>query len=131
MRGIMKRSVMLGETAVLNVFYYTGTKISGHQSPNSSMEIISILSGKYKIFTFVHSVSARVIRHVKIIWFLLFIIPLTVLLSSITDLKLKPSASQPTYYREIFRNSSHHLNTNKGSVVKQSGNDVYGKPLSQ
>ena len=49
--------------------YYTGTKISGHQSPNSSMEIIFILSGKYKIFTFVYSVSARVIRHLKTIWF--------------------------------------------------------------
>ena len=44
-------------------------KISGHQSPNSSMEIIFILSGKYKIFMFVYSVSARVIRHLKIIWF--------------------------------------------------------------
>ena len=29
------------------------------------MEITSILSGKYKIFTFVHSVSARVIQHLK------------------------------------------------------------------
>ena len=43
------------------------TKISGHQSPNSSMEIIFILSGKYKIFTFVYSVSTGVIRHLKII----------------------------------------------------------------
>ena len=39
------------------VFYYTGSKISGQQRPNSSMEIIFILSGKYKIFTFVYSVS--------------------------------------------------------------------------
>ena len=29
--------------------YYARTKISGHQNPNSSMEIIFILSGKYKI----------------------------------------------------------------------------------
>ena len=41
-------------------------------------------------------------------------------------LKLKPSTSQPTHFREIFRKSSHHVNTNKGSVVKQSGNDVEG-----
>ena len=31
--------------------------ISGHQSVNSSREVISILSGKYKRFTFVHSVA--------------------------------------------------------------------------
>ena len=42
------------------------------------------------------------------------------------NLKLKPSTSQPSHFREIFRNSSHHVNTNKGSVVKQSGNDVEG-----
>ena len=29
-------------------------------------------------------------------------------------------------FREIFRKSSHHVNTNKGSIVKQSGNDVEG-----
>ena len=56
---------------------------------------------------------------------LLFIIPRTVLLSSI-NLKLKPSTSQPTHFREIFRESFHHVNTNKGSVVKQVGNDVEG-----
>ena len=63
-------------------------------------------------------------------WFtLLFIIPRTILLSSRChpfNLKLKPSTSQPTHSREIFRKSSHHVNTNKGSVVKQSGNDVEG-----
>ena len=48
---------------------YTGTKISRQQSPNSSMEIIFILSGKYKIFMFAYSVSARVIRHLQIRWF--------------------------------------------------------------
>ena len=30
--------------------------MSGHQSPNSLMKIIFILSGKYKIFTFVYCV---------------------------------------------------------------------------
>ena len=30
------------------------------------------------------------------------------------------------HFLEIFRKSSHHVNTNKGSVVKQSGNDVEG-----
>ena len=40
--------------------------------------------------------------------------------------KLKPSTSQPTHFREVFRKSSHHVNTNKGSVVKQSGIDVEG-----
>ena len=39
------------------MFYYTGTKISGHHSLNSAIEIIFILSGKYKIFMFVYSVS--------------------------------------------------------------------------
>ena len=29
-------------------------------------------------------------------------------------------------FREIFRKSSYHVNTNKGSAVKQSGNDVEG-----
>ena len=32
--------------------------ISGHQSVNPSREAIPILSGKYKRFTFVHSVGA-------------------------------------------------------------------------
>ena len=41
-------------------------------------------------------------------------------------LRLKPSTSQPTHFREIFRKSSHHMNTNKGNIVKQSGNDVEG-----
>ena len=41
------------------------SEISGQQSPNSSMEIIFILSGKYKIFTFVNFLSARVTRHFK------------------------------------------------------------------
>ena len=41
-------------------------------------------------------------------------------------LKLKPSTSQPTHFQEIFRKSSYHVNTNKGCVVKQSGNDVEG-----
>ena len=31
-----------------------------------------------------------------------------------------------THFREIFWKSSHHMNTNKGSIVKQSGNDVEG-----
>ena len=39
-------------------------------------------------------------------------------------LKLKPSTSQPTQFREIFRKSSYHVNTNKAGIVKQSGNDV-------
>ena len=39
-------------------------------------------------------------------------------------LTLKPLTSQLTHFREIFRKSSHHVNTNKGRVVKQSGNDV-------
>ena len=60
---------MLGEAVVLQVFCCIGTEISGHQSPNSSMEIISVLSGKYKIFMFVHSVSSRVMRPLKIRWF--------------------------------------------------------------
>ena len=55
----------------------------------------------------------------------LFIIPHTILLSSI-----QPEAEtldfSTTHFREIFRKSSHHLNTNKGDVVKQSGNDVEG-----
>ena len=42
------------------------------------------------------------------------------------NLKLKPSTSQPTHFREVFRKSSHHVNTNKGSISKQSGNDVEG-----
>ena len=42
------------------------------------------------------------------------------------NLKLKPSTSQPTHFREIFWKSSHQMNTNKGSIVKQSGNDVEG-----
>ena len=42
------------------------------------------------------------------------------------NLKLKHSTSQPNHFREIFRKSSHHVDTNKGSVVKQSGNDVEG-----
>ena len=53
---------------------------------------------------------------------LLFVIPCIVLF----NLKLKPSTSQPTHFREIFLRSSHHMNTNKGSIVKQSGNDVEG-----
>ena len=56
---------------------------------------------------------------------LLFTIPRTVLLSSI-----QPEAEtldfSTTHFREIFRKSSHGVNTNKGSVVKQSGNDVEG-----
>ena len=42
------------------------------------------------------------------------------------NLKLKPSTSKPTQFREIFRKSPHHVNTNKGSVVKQSGNNIEG-----
>ena len=30
------------------------------------------------------------------------------------------------HFREILRKSSNHVNTNKGSAVKQSGNDVEG-----
>ena len=30
------------------------------------------------------------------------------------------------HFREIFRKSSHHVNTNKGGIVKESGNDVEG-----
>ena len=56
---------------------------------------------------------------------LLFIIPRTVLLSS-----LQPEAetldSSTMHFREVFRKSSHHVNTNKGGVVTQSGNDVEG-----
>ena len=52
---------------------------------------------------------------------LLFTIPRTVLLSSI-----QPEAETvPTHLREIFRKSSHQINTNKG-IVKQFGNDVVG-----
>ena len=42
------------------------------------------------------------------------------------NLKRKPSTSQPTHFQEIFRKLSHRVNTNKGSIVKQSGNDVEG-----
>ena len=53
---------------------------------------------------------------------LLFIIPRAVLLSSI-----QPEAEtldfSTTHFREIFRKSSHQVNTIKGSVVKQSDND--------
>ena len=35
--------------------------ISGHQNVNHSREAVSILSGKYKKFTFVHPVSANMI----------------------------------------------------------------------
>ena len=35
--------------------------ISGHQNVNPSREAISILSGKYKRFTFVHSLSVNMI----------------------------------------------------------------------
>ena len=54
---------------------------------------------------------------------LLFIITRTVLLSSIQP-EAETSTAQPTHFREIFRKSSHYVNTKKGSVVKQSGNDV-------
>ena len=58
---------------------------------------------------------------------LLFIIPSTVLLSS-----MQPEAKNVNFstyaLREIFRKSSHHVNTNKGNVVKQSGNCVEGCP---
>ena len=37
--------------------------ISGHQSVNPLREAISILSGKYKRFTFVHPVSEVTIMH--------------------------------------------------------------------
>ena len=40
------------------------------------------------------------------------------------NLKLKPSTSQPTHFLEIFTKTFHQVNTNKGSVVKQSGDDV-------
>ena len=54
-----------------------------------------------------------------------FIIPRTALLSSIQpEAKLKPLTSQPTHFREIFKKSFYHVNTNKGSVFKQSGTDV-------
>ena len=58
---------------------------------------------------------------------LLFIIPRTVLLSSIQP-EAETLTSQPAHFREIFRKSSHQVNTNKGSVVKQSDNDVEGCP---
>ena len=34
------------------------------------------------------------------------------------------------HFREIFRKSSHHVNTNKGSIVKQSGNAIQCKGQS-
>ena len=37
-----------------------------------------------------------------------------------------PRLLNPRVFQEIFRKSSHHMNTDKGSVVKQSGNDVEG-----
>ena len=56
---------------------------------------------------------------------LLFIIPRIVLLSSI-----QPEAEtldfSTTHFREVFRKSSRHVNTNNGSISKQSGNDVEG-----
>ena len=42
------------------------------------------------------------------------------------NLKLKPLTSRTTHFREIFRKSFHHMNTNKGGIVKQSGNDAEG-----
>ena len=42
------------------------------------------------------------------------------------NLRLKPSTSRPTHFREIFRKFSHHANTDKGGIVKQSSNDVEG-----
>ena len=42
------------------------------------------------------------------------------------NLKLNPSTSQPMHFREIFRKSSHHVKTNKGSIFRQSDNDVEG-----
>ena len=56
---------------------------------------------------------------------LLFIIPRTLLLPSI-----QPEAETLDFSThalpKIFRKSSHHVNTNKGGIVKQSGNDVEG-----
>ena len=50
--------------------------ISGHQSVNPSSEAISILSGKYKRFTFVHPVAStwKAMRRYSCIF--LYIIPL-------------------------------------------------------
>ena len=47
------------------------------------------------------------------------------------NLKLKPSSSQPTHFQELFRKSSNYVNTNKGSIVKQSDNDVEGCGLKR
>ena len=54
-----------------------------------------------------------------------FIIPRTVLLSSIQPEAETLDLSTHAFPRN-FRKSSHHMNSNKGSVVKQSGNDVEG-----
>ena len=70
------------------------------------------------------------IKPEKLHFTLLFIIPRIVLLSSIQP-ELKPSTSLPTHFREVFRKSSHHVNTNKGSISKQSGNDVEGCRLKR
>ena len=51
---------------------------------------------------------------------LLFIIPRIVLLSSI-----QAKAETLALPRNLLK-ISHHMNTNKGSIVKQSGNDVEG-----
>ena len=56
---------------------------------------------------------------------LLFIIPRTVLLSFIQP-KAETLDFSTTHFREIFRKSTIHVKTSKGSVVKQSGNDVEG-----
>ena len=56
---------------------------------------------------------------------LLFVIPRTVLLVFIQP-EAETSTSRPTHFREILRKSFHHMNTNKGGIVKQSGNDVEG-----
>ena len=53
-------------------------------------------------------------------WLLQFIIRHTVLLS----IQPKALTSQPMYFHEVFRKSFHPMNTNKGSIVKQSGTDV-------
>ena len=57
----------------------------------------------------------------------LFIIPRTVLLSSIQPEPETLDFSAHGSPRNLWK-SSHHVNTNKGSIDKLSGNDVEGCP---
>ena len=61
---------------------------------------------------------------------LLFLIPCTVLLSSIQP-EAESLSFSTTHFREIFRKSSHHVNTKKGGVTNHFGNDVEGYQISE